>query len=61
MTLSANKIRVGVDIGGTFTDVAVLTPDGVLATRKLPSTPNNYADAVIGGGARPARRARLAA
>ena len=49
MTLSANKIRVGVDIGGTFTDVAVLTPDGVLATRKLPSTPNNYADAVIGG------------
>ena len=41
--------RAAADIGGTFTDVAVLTPDGRLATRKLPSTPNNYADAVIAG------------
>ena len=41
--------RAAADIGGTFTDVAVLTPDGRLATRKLPSTPNNYADAVITG------------
>ena len=38
--------RAAADIGGTFTDVAVLTPDGRLATRKLPSTPENYADAV---------------
>ena len=41
--------RAAADIGGTFTDVAVLTPDGRLATRKLPSTPDNYADAVIAG------------
>ena len=41
--------RAAADIGGTFTDVAVLTPDGRLATRKLPSTPENYADAVIAG------------
>ena len=41
--------RAAADIGGTFTDVAVLTPDGRLATRKLPSTPANYADAVIAG------------
>ena len=41
--------RAAADIGGTFTDVAVLTPDGRLATRKLPSTPHNYADAVIAG------------
>ena len=41
--------RAAADIGGTFTDVAVLAPDGRLATRKLPSTPNNYADAVITG------------
>ena len=41
--------RAAADIGGTFTDVAVLTPDGRLATRKLPSTPSNYADAVIAG------------
>ena len=41
--------RAAADIGGTFTDVAVLAPDGRLATRKLPSTPENYADAVIAG------------
>ena len=41
--------RAAADIGGTFTDVAVLTPDGRFATRKLPSTPDNYADAVIAG------------
>ena len=41
--------RAAADIGGTFTDIAVVTPDGRLATRKLPSTPANYADAVIAG------------
>ena len=41
--------RAAADVGGTFTDVAVLTPDGRLATRKLPSTPENYADAVVAG------------
>ncbi len=41
--------RISADIGGTFTDIAFLTPDGVLATRKLLSTPANYADAVISG------------
>jgi N-methylhydantoinase A len=41
--------RIAADIGGTFTDLAVLTADGRLATRKLPSTPANYADAVIAG------------
>ena len=44
-----NVTRAAADIGGTFTDVAVLTPDGRLATRKLPSTPGNYADAVVDG------------
>ena len=41
--------RVSADIGGTFTDIAFLTPEGVLATRKLLSSPTNYADAVITG------------
>ena len=45
----ATVTRAAADIGGTFTDVAVLTPDGRLATRKLASTPENYADAVIAG------------
>jgi N-methylhydantoinase A len=41
--------RIAADIGGTFTDIAVLTEDGQLATRKVPSTPANYADAVVLG------------
>ena len=49
MTGPVNVTRAAADIGGTFTDVAVLTPDGRLATRKLPSTPENYADAVVAG------------
>ena len=49
MTNPSIVTRAAADIGGTFTDVAVLTPDGRLATRKLPSTPDNYADAVITG------------
>src|SRR5262249_31853023 len=43
------KHRIAADIGGTFTDIALLDENGILATRKLLSTPGNYADAVIGG------------
>ena len=46
---NASITRVAADIGGTFTDIAVLTGDGTLATRKVPSTPANYADAVVAG------------
>ena len=45
----SNDFRVAADIGGTFTDIAFITRNGVVATRKLPSTPANYADAVIRG------------
>jgi len=41
--------RVGVDIGGTFTDIVVSAGDGALARRKILSTPADYADAVIAG------------
>jgi N-methylhydantoinase A len=41
--------RIAVDIGGTFTDVAVLTDAGRLAMRKVPSTPHDYAEAVMRG------------
>jgi N-methylhydantoinase A len=41
--------RVGVDIGGTFTDVACLSPAGKLLTRKVASTPDDYARAVLDG------------
>lgn len=43
--------RIGVDIGGTFTDIVFLGADGELRTKKLPSTPDNYARG-IGDGIR---------
>jgi N-methylhydantoinase A len=46
---STSGYRIAADIGGTFTDIALLTPDGHLSTGKLLSTPANYADAVIAG------------
>jgi N-methylhydantoinase A len=36
-------VRVGVDIGGTFTDLVALSPDGTILTRKVPSTTDDYA------------------
>jgi N-methylhydantoinase A len=41
--------RIAVDVGGTFTDVAVLTSAGKVAIRKVPSTPNDYAEAIMRG------------
>ena len=41
--------RVGVDIGGTFTDIVVLRPDGRLDKLKVPSTPGDYSQAIIDG------------
>ena len=41
--------RVAADIGGTFTDIAVFSGDSLLATWKLPSTPDDYARAVVEG------------
>ena len=43
------SMNVGVDIGGTFTDLVILTPDGVLHKRKVPSTPSDYSRAIIDG------------
>ncbi len=31
--------RVGVDVGGTFTDLVAVRPDGTLEIRKVASTP----------------------
>src|SRR5215467_2629867 len=41
--------RLGVDVGGTFTDLVLLTRDGSLVTRKVLSTSNNYAEAIFAG------------
>jgi N-methylhydantoinase A len=50
MTESGKRqLRVGVDIGGTFTDLIVHLPDGRLIKRKLSSTPDDYAEAIVDG------------
>jgi N-methylhydantoinase A len=37
-----HSYRVGIDIGGTFTDIVVARDDGLIETRKVPSTPDDY-------------------
>ena len=40
--------RIGVDIGGTFTDVAVVNEkDGTIGVTKVSSTPGNFGQAVL--------------
>ena len=41
--------RLAADIGGTFTDIALALDDGTVATNKIPSTPENFGDAVVKG------------
>ncbi len=41
--------RVGVDIGGTFTDIVLLGSDGSVLTKKISSSVGNYAQAIIDG------------
>ncbi|MFZ4531541.1 MAG: hydantoinase/oxoprolinase family protein [Alsobacter sp.] len=43
------KLRVGVDIGGTFTDIVVLAPDGRVTTAKVLSTPDDYSRGILDG------------
>lgn len=44
-----HPLRVGVDIGGTFTDIVFVMADGTLHKRKVPSTPADYSTAIIEG------------
>ncbi|MGH8057846.1 MAG: hydantoinase/oxoprolinase N-terminal domain-containing protein, partial [Candidatus Entotheonellia bacterium] len=41
--------RVGVDVGGTFTDIVCLSQDGRLHTKKVPSTVTDYSQAIHAG------------
>jgi N-methylhydantoinase A len=41
--------RLGIDIGGTFTDLVLAGADGSLVTRKVPSTPRNYSRGIVDG------------
>ena len=42
-------LRVGVDIGGTFTDIVVLGSDGSIHTKKVSSSVDDYARAIVDG------------
>ena len=43
------SFRIGADVGGTFTDLVFVRPDGRTEKRKVPSTPPDYARAIIEG------------
>lgn len=46
---AASRYRVGADIGGTFTDIVVVAPDGSFATRKVLSTVDDYSRGIADG------------
>jgi len=45
----AERFRVGVDIGGTFTDVVFLSREGVVHRKKVSSTPGDYNQGIVRG------------
>src|SRR6266545_1795972 len=52
--------RVGVDVGGTFTDIVLLGDDGTIHTKKISSSVENYAQAIVDGLAELFRETGLA-
>ena len=49
MATSDSKYRVGIDIGGTFTDLILVGDDGAMHTKKVLSTPDDYGRGVVAG------------
>ena len=43
---NARQVAVGVDIGGTFTDVVCRAPDGAIRLVKIPTTRSNPGEGV---------------
>ena len=44
------KLRVAVDVGGTFTDICVMDEEtGTMSVAKVPSTPDDPIDAIVSG------------
>ena len=43
------RARVGIDIGGTFTDLVLVADGGAVATRKVASTTDDYSRGIMGG------------
>lgn len=49
MTGPAGDYRIGVDVGGTFTDCVLRRPDGTLVMDKVPTTPRDQSEGVLAG------------
>jgi N-methylhydantoinase A len=49
LTSSGSNYRVGIDIGGTFTDLILVGSDGAMHTKKVLSTPDDYGRGVVAG------------
>jgi len=47
--MNGAAVRVGIDIGGTFTDIVLMSADGRVATKKISSSVENYAHAIAQG------------
>ena len=45
--IEPDSLRIGADVGGTFTDVVVIDQQGNVAHRKVPSTPPDFERAVL--------------
>ena len=61
MSASAARYTIGIDVGGTFTDVVVSGPDGQTIIAKAASTPADQSDGVLEGVALAAERLGLTA
>src|SRR3954471_23114233 len=49
MARATGRLRIGVDVGGTFTDVIVLLSDGRVVSRKVLSSPPDFNEAIARG------------
>ncbi|HET7690747.1 MAG TPA: hydantoinase/oxoprolinase N-terminal domain-containing protein, partial [Nocardioidaceae bacterium] len=48
--MAGRRVRIGIDTGGTFTDVVLFDEEtGAVTTTKTPSTPDNPADGFLAG------------
>jgi len=47
--VTERSYRIGVDVGGTFTDCVLMRPDGTLILEKSPTTPEDQSEGVLAG------------
>ena len=57
--MARQHYRIGIDVGGTFTDLVLACADGTLVLDKHPTTPRDQSEGVLGGIRRLADRMAL--